>query len=59
MYSSNSSSRTHSSGLNRSDLEYDDGSCEGNDVPSPYFSRAALVEAVVASGTLQAAILQT
>jgi hypothetical protein len=28
-------------------------------VPSPYFSRAALVEAVVASGTLQAAILQT
>ena len=57
--SSNNSSSTHSSGLNWSDLEYNDGSCESKCVPSPYFSRAALVEAVVASGTLQAAILQT
>jgi len=43
----------------RNDLEFDDSSCDSKCVPSPYFSRAALVEAVVASGTLQAAILQT
>lgn len=59
-HGSSSTPRTENcSSSSDKNLVFSDGSGSCSLAPSPYFCRSALVEAVVASGTLQAAVLQT